>query len=119
VDRIDAEQGGYVIVDYKTGRFGEDQDAVDGSLPLSLYAMAVSAQLRRRVSRIVVEHLASGRRAETTREADRLAGDWKAIVDLVDEMRARPAFAAQPGPLCRWCDYLSVCPEGRAEAGSR
>src|SRR5206468_12516733 len=59
VDRIDLDEGQYVIVDYKTGRFGEDAVALDGSLPLSLYAIAVSAVMGRTVTRIAVEHLAS------------------------------------------------------------
>lgn len=115
VDRIDIDDGEYVIVDYKTGRFGQTDEAIDESLPLSLYAIAVSAVLGRPVRRIAVEHLPTGRRAETTRDLDRLAGDWKALVDLADEMRSLESeFPPKPGALCPWCDYLSICPPGRA-----
>jgi putative RecB family exonuclease len=114
VDRIDIDDGEYVIVDYKTGRFGEHDKVIDESLPLSLYAIAVSAVLGRDVSRIAVEHLPTGRRAETRRDPDRLAGDWKSVVVRADEMRSGTAFPPRPGSLCRWCDYLSACPEGRA-----
>lgn len=114
VDRIDLDNGEYVIVDYKTGRFGEHDSTIDESLPLSLYVIAVSAVLGRNVERIAVEHLPTGRRAETRRDADRLAGDWKSVVDLADEMRSGTEFPPRPGSLCRWCDYISVCPEGRA-----
>jgi hypothetical protein len=86
---------------------------IDDSLPLSLYAMAASAVLSRDVERIAVEHLPSGRRAETRRDRTRLAGDWKAIVDIVDEIRREALFAPRPSSLCRWCDYLTACPEGQ------
>jgi hypothetical protein len=103
----------YVIVDYKTGRFGEDDIALNESLPLSLYAIAVSATMGREVHRIAIEHLSSGRRAETRRRPDRLAGDWTRITELAGAMKAG-AFPPIPGARCRWCDYLAACPEGRA-----
>jgi putative RecB family exonuclease len=114
VDRIDMVGREYVIVDYKTGRFGSDDVVLNESLPLSLYAMAVSAGLGRDVSRIAVEHLPTGRRAETRREPDRLTNDWTKLADLAGEMRPGNEFPARPSPLCRWCDYLVACPEGRA-----
>jgi putative RecB family exonuclease len=114
VDRIDMVGREYVIVDYKTGRFGSDDVVLNESLPLSLYAMAVSAGLGRDVSRIAVEHLPTGRRAETRREPERLATDWNKLSDLAGAMRPGNEFPARPSSLCRWCDYLVACPEGRA-----
>lgn len=114
VDRIDMVGREYVIVDYKTGRFGSDDLVLNESLPLSLYAMAVSAGLGRDVSRIAVEHLPTGRRAETRREPERLATDWTKLGDLAPAMRPGNEFPAKPSSLCRWCDYLVACPEGRA-----
>ncbi len=114
VDRIDIDDGEYIVVDYKTGRFGEHDSTVDESLPLSLYLIAVSAVMGRPVMRIAVEHLPTGRRAETRRDAERLESDWKALIEKVGEMRSGSDFPPRPGSLCRWCDYLTVCPEGRA-----
>jgi putative RecB family exonuclease len=118
VDRLDLDAGEYVVVDYKTGQFGATAEAVESSLPLSLYAIATSAVMGRSVERIAVEHLPTGRRVETRRDAERLAGDWAAVVGIVDEMRSGTEFPPEVGPLCRWCDYLSACPEGRRYAAS-
>jgi RecB family exonuclease len=114
VDRLDIDEGQYVIVDYKTGRFGEDASKLEESLPLSLYAIAVSAVLGREVSRIAVEHLSTGRRVETKRDTKRLNLDWESLSTLAREMRLTGVFPPKPGSLCRWCDYLVACPEGRA-----
>jgi putative RecB family exonuclease len=114
VDRIDIDDGEYVIVDYKTGRFGSDEDVLHDSLPLSLYAIAVSATMGRDVHRIAVEHLTSGRRAETSRRPERLETDWLKVSTLASEMREGSDFLPRPSSLCRWCDYLVACPEGRA-----
>ncbi|HVE92243.1 MAG TPA: PD-(D/E)XK nuclease family protein [Actinomycetota bacterium] len=117
IDRLDAAGDDYVIVDYKTGAFRQDPKSVDESLPLSMYAMAVSEQFRRKVSRIVLYHLADGKRVETRRDPDRLDSDWTRIEQIVDVMRADRSYPARPGTLCRWCDFLDICPEGRAQAG--
>ena len=117
VDRLDADGDDYVIVDYKTGTFRLDEGSIDSSLPLSLYAMAVSEQFRTRASRIVLYDLAAGKRIETRRDPERLAEDWHRLAQLVEGMRSRPEFEAKPGPLCRWCDFASVCPEGRSRLG--
>lgn len=114
VDRLDKTDDGYVIVDYKTGRYRQGIESIDDSLPLSLYAMAVGARLGQGVSRIVLHHLATNERSETVRDDARLARDWRQLVQVVDGMRSEDEFAARPSPLCRWCDYLSVCPEGQA-----
>ncbi len=47
VDRIDARDGGLVIVDYKTGRRVPDTDDARGSLALAVYALAAGRTLRR------------------------------------------------------------------------
>jgi len=114
VDRLDMDGNDYVIVDYKTGRFGDDDIMLNESLPLSLYAIAVSAVLGRDVHRIAIEHLSSGRRAETRRLPERLVQDWTRITDLATGMRSGTSYPPKPAPRCRWCDYLVACPEGRA-----
>jgi hypothetical protein len=69
----------------------------------------------REVFRIAVEHLPTGRRAETRRRPERLEQDWTKLTGLVAEMRFEEAeFPPRPSSLCRWCDYLVACPEGRA-----
>lgn len=118
VDRLDAADDGYVIVDYKTGTYRQDRRSVDESLPLSLYAIAVGGQLARDASRIVLHHLATGERVETRRDPARIEGDWSELVGLVDEIRESEQFPPSPGPLCRFCDYLKVCPAGRREVAA-
>ena len=43
IDRVDEDDDGYVIVDYKTGR-PKSQDLADESLQFSIYALAMSAK---------------------------------------------------------------------------
>jgi hypothetical protein len=32
-------------------------------------------------------------------------------MQVIDAIEAESEFRPRPGPLCRWCDYASICPE--------
>jgi RecB family exonuclease len=130
------ERSELVVVDYKTGRHQLTVDDARGSLALALYALAASRVLRRPCTRVELHHLPTGAvlgwehtpdslnrqlgRAEAIAaecaEADKRYQDQKAAV------AGRPAdeiFPPRPGPGCGWCDFRSLCPEGRAASVHR
>ncbi|WP_127554130.1 PD-(D/E)XK nuclease family protein [Actinoplanes sp. OR16] len=122
-DRIDADGGEAVIVDYKTGRSGLDADDARGSMALALYAYAAERVFRRPCRRVELHHLPTGtvashehtaeslerhvRRAEETAK-DIMAAE-KAVADGGDPDEE---FPVNPGSLCGWCDFRKVCPAG-------
>ena len=130
-DRIDARVSAdgepeAVIVDYKTGRSGLDQDDARGSRALALYAFAAGRVFRRRSRRVELHHLPTGavaahehtdesiarhvkRSEETARD---IVAAEKALAEGAD---ADETFPTAPSPGCAWCDFRKVCPAG-AEA---
>lgn len=133
VDRIDLRPAGggdidadgeLVVVDYKTGRRPCTADDARGSSALALYALAASRTLRRRCRRVELHHLPSGTvaaaehtdvtlarhlaRAEATADDIVVATDTLAAGASPDEV-----FPPAPSPGCSWCDFRSLCPEGR------
>jgi len=141
IDRLDARRGPggdteLAVVDYKTGRRELTVDDARSSLALALYALAAGRVLRRPCTRVELHHLPSGTvlgwdhtpeslnrqlgRAEAIAaecaEADERYHAQKTAVggDAADE-----TFPPRPGPGCGWCDYRSVCPEGRAASAHR
>lgn len=130
-DRIDARSGPdgaeAVIVDYKTGRSGQDADDARGSQALALYAYAAQRVFRRPCHRVELHHLPTGtvvahehteqslarqvRRAEETAQ-DIMAAE-KAVAAGADPDES---FPTNPGSLCGWCDFRKVCPAGAALA---
>jgi len=125
-----------VVVDYKTGRHQLSVDDARSSLALALYALAAGRVLRRPCSRVELHHLPTGRVLgwdHTPESLVRQLGRAEAIAaecaDADERYQAhQPAdagpaahetFPPRPGPGCGWCDYRSLCPEGRAASVHR
>ncbi|MFI7575044.1 RecB family exonuclease [Micromonospora sp. NPDC049497] len=131
-DRIDSRPGPdgpeLVIVDYKTGRSGLDNDDARGSQALALYAYAAERTFRRPCRRVELHHLPSGTVAahdhtpeSLARQLDRaeetardIMAAEKAVAGGAD---ADEAFPTAPGPRCGWCDYRRTCPVGAQTPG--
>ena len=128
VDRIDERGAELVVVDYKTGRRELSADDARGSSALALYVLAARRTLRRACRRVELHHVPSGTVAafEHTDEslarhvarAEATAADIVTARDTL-EAGADPddVFPPRPSPGCSWCDFRSVCPEGRAASG--
>lgn len=107
IDRMDEDEDGYVIVDYKTGN-PKSQDTADKSLQLSVYALAMGA--RKPVKKLIFQNLENN----STVVSERTAEDLRETETKVAEVAAGIAagqFDATPGNHCNWCAYRSICPE--------
>lgn len=126
----DADATELIVVDYKTGRHLLTTDDARSSLALALYAAAAERTLRRRCRRVELHHLPSGevitwehtdmsvqrhldRADDIARECAAADAAWR------DGRRSDADFPARPGPLCGWCDFAAVCPEGSATTARR
>ena len=109
IDRVDrSADGGVVIVDYKTGK-ARDQEDADESLQLSLYAVAAKEKWGYRVSSLVLYNLEGNVPVSTSR-------DDLALTRVRDRVEAAAAgietesFSANSGFHCGFCPYCSLCP---------
>lgn len=121
VDRIDVHEDQLVITDYKSGKAPSDRFRARPLKQVLLYAAAVEAGTGQRPMGARLHYL--GQRTLGVRVTDRnlgivtdeLAATWQA---LNDDARTGE-FAADTGPLCAWCPFLSECTEGQAEVRAR
>lgn len=131
VDRIDDRPGeGLVVVDYKTGRRPPAEDEARTSLALAVYAAGAATVFRRPCVTVELHHLPSDTVQRWThtpesldrhlRRADGLCAE---LADLdsgfkagLSEAESETRFPAEVGPLCGWCDFRAVCPEGQRVA---
>jgi putative RecB family exonuclease len=124
-DRIDRRGDELVIVDYKTGRSELTDDDARGSSALALYAVAAARVFRRPCHTVELHHLptdtvASHTHTDATLEravsrAEAMARDIQAAeAEVRDGGDPDTAFPTSPGPLCSYCDFRRVCPDGAA-----
>jgi RecB family exonuclease len=128
-DRIDARDRELVIVDYKTGRRPDPDDA-RRSQALALYAVGARHTLRRPCTRVELHHVPSGEVVAAVHDETSLqehlsrAGDAaQDAADAVDALARGGAtdtlFPPRPAPRCGSCDVRRHCREGRAAAPER
>ncbi|TWP33742.1 RecB family exonuclease [Leekyejoonella antrihumi] len=125
IDRLDDRDGELVVVDYKTSRRPLDPDGARTSLALAMYAAASSRIFHRQCSRVELHHVPTREviahehtQESLTRkvaEAESIAADLRKADAVYAELGVEaPQFAPRPSPLCRWCDFRQLCPEGQA-----
>lgn len=108
IDRLDRIDGNRVrVVDYKTGA-PKTQDYADGSLQLSIYSMA-AAKMGFDPAELVFINLQDNESVITRRTRVQLTRAEQKIQEAADGMAAG-RFDPKPGPHCRWCDYIKLCP---------
>jgi len=115
VDRIArARPGSYEIHDYKTGGSLPPRWRIDQDRQLALYQIGLE-QNYPDVERVelIWHYLAFNKTLHSTREPQQLADLQAQTIKLIDVIESTHEFPARSGPLCRWCNYRDLCPEGR------
>jgi putative RecB family exonuclease len=106
IDRIDENEEGYVIVDYKTGN-PKSQEIADRSLQLSIYALAMSA--KKPVKALIFQNMGDNTAIVSHRSTESLH-KAEAKIAAAAEGIARGEFEPNQGSHCAWCGYRSICP---------
>jgi len=107
IDRIDEDEEGYVVVDYKTGN-PKTQEFADRSLQLSIYALAMSA--RKPVEKLIFQNMGDNTSIVSTRAPEILRKAETKIASAAAGIAAGQ-FHPKPGTHCAWCGYRAICPE--------
>jgi DNA helicase-2/ATP-dependent DNA helicase PcrA len=106
IDRVDEDENGLTIVDYKTGR-PKSQENADNSLQLSVYALAMLKQGP--VRTVVFQNLEDGSSVATARSEAQLSKAQEKVSEVAGKIRAGQ-FDPRPGFQCSWCSYRMICP---------
>lgn len=106
VDRIDEEDDGLHIVDYKTGKKQDDDD-----FQVMIYVLLAKEKFGRPIKKASYFYLRTGH-WKTFTPGD---GDEKITIEkvkrLVSAIQNDTVYEAVPSKLCGWCDFLEYCPK--------
>ena len=96
------------LVDYKTGRPRTQKDA-DKSLQLSVYALAARNQMGLDPQGVVFYNLTNNQPVASVRTQREMDAVQQKILAVAEEIR-RMIFPPKPGFVCRYCEFVPVCP---------
>jgi RecB family exonuclease len=110
IDRVDAADSGYEVIDYKLDRELRSQSEVDRDLQLGLYSLALRETEGIRPEALSLYFLRHNLKVTTTRsgEAIRDLGQWVEITG--DRISAERTWTPCAGDWCTHCDFRSYCP---------
>ncbi len=121
VDRIEEEGDGIIVTDYKSGKAPSHRFRRSRLDQVLLYAAAVEASTGEMPVRARLLYLGQRtigmdvNRKEIETVTEKLSGTWAEIHTAC----ADDEFEPRTGPLCGWCPYVSMCPQGTAEVAKR
>lgn len=107
IDRVDEDEDGLTIIDYKTGR-PKTQDHADKSLQLSIYALGLNSG--KPVKAVIFENLEDSSTMIATRNSRQLSKAHEEVAEAAENIKAGN-FDPRSGFHCNWCAYRALCPE--------
>lgn len=117
IDRVVRRgEGRYEIHDYKTGAL-PPRRRIDEDRQLTLYQIGLEQTYSDvREVELIWHYLSFNRTFTKQRSREELDAIQAKTRELIDVIETSVDYPAQPGPLCRWCDYRGICPDVRADA---
>ncbi|MDP3052895.1 MAG: UvrD-helicase domain-containing protein [bacterium] len=107
VDRIDEEDGGVTIIDYKTGN-SKDKLYPGDKEQLLIYQIAAEEIFKLKPQKLAYHYLTDGKKASflgTEKEKEQLK---EKIIQEIEEIKGSD-FKAKPSQLCAFCDFKDIC----------
>jgi putative RecB family exonuclease len=100
------------IHDYKTGSRLPTQDEIEKDRQLAFYQMGAEGKWKDiEEVRLIWHYLAFDNEIRSSRTPEQLKEVRKSTLELIRRIENDTQLAPREGPLCKWCDFQSLCPK--------
>lgn len=106
IDRIDKEEKGYHLVDYKTGKERKKED----DLQLMIYAVLAEGALGMPLAKASYLYPEKGKLVSFTPDTEAKDKALVRVKKIIQEIRADEEFDPHPSKMCYYCDFVELCP---------
>ena len=108
IDRVDEDEAGYHVIDYKTGKFNEE-DISD--LQLVIYAMIMAANIKKPIYKASYLYLTEDKWYSLDIDESLYEDAREKVLEEVEKIKQEKEFLPQMNKYCRTCDFLELCPK--------
>lgn len=108
IDRVDQDAAGLQVIDYKTGKFSEE-DVSD--LQLKIYAMIMSVNLKAPITKASYLFLATHEWYTLNIDPEEFTEIKALILEKINRIQRETEFLPCPNKYCKHCDFLTICPK--------
>ena len=109
IDRIDEQEDGLVIVDFKSGARKLSQQEVERDLQLTVYAFAAQQLYGRPTARVAQFYLRDGTYLRSLRGPDDFAWLVEEILPHARRVLRDDQYPIRTGYWCSFCDFREIC----------
>lgn len=114
IDRLELDaDGGLIVTDYKSGSVPRQQYEASKLQGVHFYSLLCETMLGKRPSRVQLLYLSKPEAIIATPSPQTVRGAQmkvSAVWSAVERACANDDFRPNPGRLCDWCSYRSLCP---------
>src|SRR3989338_10290520 len=111
IDRIDQDDEGLHVIDYKTGKFDEAEVSDE---QLAIYAMIIRANQTIPVYKASYLYLATNQLYSIDISEDLYEPITEELIDKVEKIRADRQYVPRISERCKHCDFIEICPQSTA-----
>ncbi len=108
IDRFDTSAKGLKIIDYKTGKYIEDEP---DPLQLDLYALAAFIKFPEiPIHQKSYYYLYDNRFVEVACSSGEFKKTREKVLGIAENIQKTKEFKPKKNPKCIWCDFRTICP---------
>ena len=102
----------FEIHDYKTSSSLPTKEKIDNDRQLALYSIAIKELFGKDKQVCLVWHYLNFNKKICLRKTEeQLEQLKKEVLELIKKIESSKEFPPIKSPLCKWCEYFSICPE--------